>query len=49
MISIARNQVKSEKIKKSFIKEGLPNPKLDECNNNVENDINESDDEIDRG
>ena len=39
------NQIKSEKIKNIFIKGGFPDLKLDECNNNDENDIDERDDE----
>ena len=45
MISPARNQVKSETIKICFIKGGFPDPKLDECDSNNENDIDESSDE----
>ena len=45
MIFLAWNRVKSETIKNCFIKGEFPDSKLDECNNNDENDIDESDKE----
>ena len=45
MISVVFNKVKSETISNCFIKWGFPDPKLNECDKNDENDTVESDDE----
>ena len=45
MISLAWNQVKSETIQNCFIKGGFSDPKLNECDNNDKNAIDESDNE----